>query len=204
MSQQRQPPHLVGLNPDSTPPERPANGPITPPGGTEFGSNERQPSNYGDVEHRLLAPIVAEMRGGFAAVRNAIANSDRDRQDGERVLLTGIRHAFDAIAKIRATLDADHEGDGQVIAWISDADRRLKALERSSSITNEAALDALGTVVQQKRDSVRARQERRALVVDGLREIGRGVRKVFESRPVQVAIVALVAAAIYAAREWFR
>ena len=144
------------------------------------------------------------MRGGFAALRTAIENSDRDRRDGERVLLTGIRHAFDAIAKIRETLDADHEGDGHVIAWISDADRRLKALERSSSITNEAALDALGTVVRQKSDSIRARADRRALVVDGVREVGRGVRKIFESRPVQLAIVAVVAAAILAAREIFR
>jgi hypothetical protein len=199
----RQPPQIIGLGPDSTPPERQPNGPITPADGTRIG-DERGPSNYGDVEHRLLAPVVAEMRGGFAALRTAIENSDRDRRDGERVLLTGIRHAFDAIAKIRETLDADHEGDGHVIAWISDADRRLKALERSSSITNEVSLDALATVVHQKRDSVRARADRRALVVDGVREVGRGVRKIFESRPVQLAIVAVVAAAILAAREIFR
>lgn len=92
------------------------------------------------------------------------------------------------------------EQTGKILAELSGlarATREARAVaERAerSSVTNEVSLDAVGVLVEQKRESVRARADRRTLVVAGLRWLG--------GQAVAPLLVVIIAALVAWLKGW--
>lgn len=200
----------MSFDEDVTPPEG-VHGPKTPAEGSELSNgserpNDKGPSNRGNPETRIIAAIsegfesllerLTALEDKTDVVISDLRKETLDRREGEKLMLMGIRHGHDAIAGIRAVLDADHEGDGKVVAWIAEADHRIKQLERQQSVTNEVALDALSTFAKGAANSERAREDRRALMISALRAVGHGVSWIFQQKEVKVTLITLVVAAL--------
>ena len=143
------PPQLIGLGPDSTPPERP--GPITPPGGTRL-DEQGDPSNGGDAEHRIIAAI----EDGFKALVEKV-----DIFEGRLLAVEGSqRRTHDAVAEMRDRVEQVALRVGAVETkktGISGAMAAVTAANARASQTEEAIVEQL----RNANDQLRAERDAR-------------------------------------------
>ena len=159
------------------------------------------------------ARSVDQGLGGLDALRTDMRAESRDRRRGEKLVLEGQQRILAEVSIFRGRLDTIDVSEGERLAREANAERELKDWKKAidkrfdeferDSINNEAAIELaskLGTAfVDRAQASDRARADRRALVVDGSRAIGRGVVWITEQREVRLGFVLLVVTAIYLA-----
>ena len=181
MNPPRQPPHLIGLGPDSTPPDG------------NLGSPEQRIEG-GVVElHGKVDALMVDARATDAVIRRLDATIRR--------MLDGYQEVLGIVSTLRARSETTDEQIGAIMGTLAKVERLVREAhavatkaERASS-TNEVALDAMDALVAAKRESTRAKADRRELVIGAARTIAK--------HPTFHLLIGLVlAAAVAALKGW--
>lgn len=161
MTNQRQPPQLIGLGPDST-----------PPGGTDVGS----------MEQRTLGGVV-DIAGKVDALQVDVRRMDGRVAKLEMMaarMLDGYHEVLGIVSVLRTRSETTDVQIGAMMASSARIERRLGIVEHgpregSSPALEEAArigvkfaalhLDDEDTKVRERRDLMQHRAERRALLL---------------------------------------